>query len=154
MTREELIARLDVRLKPVRSEYQLTQEQMARALGLSKKTLVEIEKGRSSLGWMGAVAFASLFEASGILQDAFSGSLSEEIAAAAFSSIDTGSRPQTLGGHVWWYEVEYRLGWRLQRNILSGHYRLLDPQNCRRGYGMDAEPLLALLTRYLPSDET
>ena len=46
---------------------------MAAVLGISKKTLVEIEKGRSSLGWTGAAAFAAIFRESGILQAQFGG---------------------------------------------------------------------------------
>lgn len=53
MDRDTFVDLMNHQLKLVRTEYGLTQEAMARALGLSKKTLVEIEKGRSSLGWMG-----------------------------------------------------------------------------------------------------
>ena len=58
MTKKEFAATLDSALKAVRKEYGFTQEKMAAVLGISKKTLVEIEKGRSSLGWTGAAAFA------------------------------------------------------------------------------------------------
>ena len=51
MTKEQFILEMNRQVKLVRTEYGLTQEAMAMALGLSKKTLVEIEKGRSSLGW-------------------------------------------------------------------------------------------------------
>ena len=50
MDRDTFVDLMNHQLKLVRTEYGLTQEAMARALGLSKKTLVEIEKGRSSLG--------------------------------------------------------------------------------------------------------
>lgn len=56
MDRDTFVDCMNRQLKLVRTEYGFTQEAMARALGLSKKTLVEIEKGRSSLGWMGAAA--------------------------------------------------------------------------------------------------
>ena len=48
MTKKEFAAALDSALKAVRKEYGFTQEKMAAVLGISKKTLVEIEKGRSS----------------------------------------------------------------------------------------------------------
>ena len=67
MTREEFTQEMNRQVKLVRAEYGYTQDVMARILGLSKKTLVEIEKGRSSLGWMGAVAFCSLFSGSRVL---------------------------------------------------------------------------------------
>ena len=73
MTKKEFAAALDSALKAVRKEYGFTQEKMAAVLGISKKTLVEIEKGRSSLGWTGAAAFAAIFRESCILQAQFGG---------------------------------------------------------------------------------
>ena len=66
MERVLFISQMDQKLKLIRTEYGLTQEKMADILGISKKTLVEIEKGRRSLGWTGAVALASLFSGSPI----------------------------------------------------------------------------------------
>lgn len=67
MTKKEFAAQMDGNLKAVRKEYGFTQEKMAAVLGISKKTLVEIEKERSSLGWTGAAAFAAIFSESRIL---------------------------------------------------------------------------------------
>ncbi|MBQ3031325.1 MAG: helix-turn-helix domain-containing protein, partial [Anaerotignum sp.] len=61
MTKKDFAVQMDASLKSVRKEYGFTQEKMAAVLGISKKTLVEIEKGRSSLGWTGAAAFAAIF---------------------------------------------------------------------------------------------
>ena len=47
MTRETFISEMDRHVKLVRTEYGFTQDVMAKVLGISKKTLVEIEKGRS-----------------------------------------------------------------------------------------------------------
>ncbi len=44
MTRENFIKLMDTQVKLIRSEYGLTQDKMSMLLGLSKKTLVEIEK--------------------------------------------------------------------------------------------------------------
>ena len=81
MTKKEFAAALDSALKAVRKEYGFTQEKMAAVLGISKKTLVEIEKGRSSLGWTGAAAFAAIFRESGILQAQFGGDLDDLVEA-------------------------------------------------------------------------
>lgn len=62
MTREQFIALCDRKEKLVRTELGLSQEKMSVLLGLSKKTLVEIEKWRSSLGWQGAVTLCTLFQ--------------------------------------------------------------------------------------------
>ncbi|MDR1431401.1 MAG: helix-turn-helix domain-containing protein, partial [Propionibacteriaceae bacterium] len=53
MNRESFIASCDDKVKLVRVEYGLTQDTMSHILGISKKTLVDIEKGRRSLGWTG-----------------------------------------------------------------------------------------------------
>ena len=104
MTKKEFAATLDSALKAVRKEYGFTQEKMAAVLGISKKTLVEIEKGRSSLGWTGAAAFAAIFRESCILQAQFGGDLDDL--------------------------VEEK-GYRIQQNVVSGHFRLLDRENRR-----------------------
>lgn len=62
MTRESFIALCDRKEKLVRNELGYSQEKMSALLGLSKKTLVEIEKWRSSLGWQGAVTLCTLFQ--------------------------------------------------------------------------------------------
>ena len=62
MTRESFIALCDRKEKLVRNELGYSQEKMSTLLGISKKTLVEIEKWRSSLGWQGAVTLCTLFQ--------------------------------------------------------------------------------------------
>lgn len=87
MTKEEFIAALNQNAKLVRVEHGLTQDEMARVLGLSKKTVVEIEKGRSSLGWTGAVTLSSLFSSSQVLEGIFGGEQRDLIHALIFDGI-------------------------------------------------------------------
>ena len=42
---------------------------------------------------------------------------------------------KTMGGDQFWADEFIRGGWRIQRNIFSGHYRLLDPASYRRALG-------------------
>ena len=70
MTKEELVSEVNSKLKLVRTEYGLTQDKMSVILGISKKTLVESEKGRRSLGWTEVVALTAIFANSEILRDA------------------------------------------------------------------------------------
>ena len=142
MNREEFIREMDTQLKLVRTEYGYTQEMMASILGMSKKTLVEIEKGRSSLGWMGAVAFVSLFSESRILGGLLGGEASDMVKALAFE----GQKPRffpTMGGKVWWQTVETAPKWRIQQNIISNHFRALDNQDRRSSFGFDFEHIRA-----------
>ena len=41
----------------------------------------------------------------------------------------------TLGGRQVWGDVAWRAGWRVQRNVLTGHHRLLDDRDVRRAWG-------------------
>lgn len=41
----------------------------------------------------------------------------------------------TLGGKQFWTDRFFHRGWRIQENALTGHARLLDPQNVRRCWG-------------------
>lgn len=41
----------------------------------------------------------------------------------------------TLGGKQVWQDTHIRFGWRVQRNLLTGHFRLLDPKDLRRAWG-------------------
>ena len=138
MNRQKFIEEMDIHLKLVRTEYGYTQEMMAGILGISKKTLVEIEKGRSSLNWMGAVAFATLFSDSRILSGLLGGEASDMIRALAFE----GRKPffyPTMGGKVWWRTVVPGETWLIQQNIISQHYRALDRHNRRICCSFDLE---------------
>ncbi len=41
----------------------------------------------------------------------------------------------TLGGMQFWTDHQWRNGWRIQRNALTGHWRLLDENNIRHAWG-------------------
>lgn len=130
MEKKQFIKLMDEKLKLVRTEYGLTQDKMSLLLGISKKTLIEVEKNRKSLGWTGSVALASIFSDSTILQDVIGGELSDIIIALAFKNLDV-SYPKTWGGKVWWNTISIKNGFCIQQNIFSRHYRLLDEKNCR-----------------------
>lgn len=36
---------------------------------------------------------------------------------------------------IWWEVIEEREGWKLERNIITGHARILDPNKIRRAWG-------------------
>lgn len=131
MKRAQFIFIMDQQVKLIRNEYGLNQDKMAALLGLSKKTLVEVEKGRSSLGWTGAVALASIFSNSSIINNSLGGDVEDIIVAIAFNDVVV-KYPRTMGGKIWWKTILEKEGYVIQQNILSHHYRLLDPDNRRR----------------------
>ena len=45
----------------------------------------------------------------------------------------------TLGGTQLWRDTHVFAGWRIQENVLTGHSRLLDPEDTRRAWGTYAQ---------------
>lgn len=144
MTKDQFILEMNQQVKLVRTEYGFTQETMAKALGLSKKTLVEIEKGRSSLGWMGSVAFVSIFSDSQILSRLLGGGAEDIVLALAFEDLKP-TYPKTMGGKIWWRYVESVGPYKIQQNLISQHYRALDADNGRVYSSFDLETVRAYL---------
>ena len=105
MTRDEFIKKVDEKVKLIRNEKEFTQDKMAEILGISKKTLVQIEKGRASLGWTVAIAVCTIFKDSEILQITFGGDPQDIILSLAFDNYE-GNYDRTLGGKIWWKDFE------------------------------------------------
>ena len=131
MTQEEFIKIVDSKIKLLRNEKNYTQDKMADMLGISKKTLIQIEKGRHSLGWTTAVAACTIFKDSEILQLAFGDDTENIILTLAFNSYDNKTYEKTLGGHIWWRDIELKSTNKIQQNIISKHYRILNNKNMR-----------------------
>lgn len=117
-------------LKLIRTENDYTQEKMAEILGISKKTLVQIEKGRILANWTTTIAICALFRHSETLQNRIGGDPMEVIELTAHDVIIT-PKEKTLGGYVWWKNIDEYKKHRLQQNLLSKHYRILDDENYR-----------------------
>jgi DNA-binding XRE family transcriptional regulator len=144
LNRAEFIIKCNEKLKLIRTEFDFSQEKAAQILGLSKKTVVEIEKGRSSLGWTGSVTLCTIFNNSEILAATFGGSPSDIILNLALEDAEPiagGKEPfymmKTMGGKVWWKLVEERDGFIIQQNIISQHYRILDGEDRRIWFSFD-----------------
>ncbi len=69
MNKEHAIELISTKIKLIRTEKRYTQDKMAEVLGISKKTLVQIEKGRTNAGWTNTVAICALFRDSEVLQN-------------------------------------------------------------------------------------
>ncbi|MCA1029587.1 helix-turn-helix domain-containing protein [Bacillus timonensis] len=130
MTKEEIIDLISQKIKLIRTEKGYTQDRMAEVLGLSKKTLVQIEKGRMTAGWSTAVTACALFRDSEILQASLGEDPLEIIETIAHDGLER-PKEKTMGGKVWWRETQTQGRYRLQQNILSNHYRIIDDQDYR-----------------------
>lgn len=136
-----MIAVCDRKLKLVRTEYGYSQERMAAVLGLSKKTLLEVEKGRATLGWTGTAAVCGIFRDSEVLSAAFGGAPDELVRTLALDGFVARERPAS--GLFWVTEEEFG-GYRLVQNVISQHYRLYSPDGELLGASFDPEELKKL----------
>lgn len=143
MDKKEFIEICDFKLKLIRTEFSFSQDKMAIILGVSKKTLVEIEKGRSSLGWTGSVALCSLFSNSEILDSTFGGSPNDMILAIAFEGCEP-YYPKTLGGRAWWHSEMENENYIIQQNVISQHYRLITKDGKRISSSFNLEDLMPI----------
>ncbi len=125
MDREDFIKTCNSKLKLVRTEFSFSQDKMAVMLGISKKTLVDIEKGRSSLGWSGSIVLCTVFIESQILRDTFPEGVLDLIHSIAFES----SEPEYHHAHahrIWWQTIMSNKNFILEQNIVSQHYRIIN----------------------------
>ncbi|KGO13618.1 helix-turn-helix transcriptional regulator [Clostridium botulinum] len=130
MTRAEFIKKVDEKVKLIRTEKGYTQDKMAEILGISKKTLVQVEKERGSLGWAVAVAACVIFKDSEVLELTFGGDIEDIIRSLSLQNNEKKYAP-TMGGNIWWRNIKHKNGYTIQQNIISNHYRILD-SSCRR----------------------
>lgn len=146
MDKSTFIKICDNKLKLVRTECSFSQEKMAVILGISKKTLVEIEKERSSLGWTGSLALCYLFQDSDIIESAFGGNPKELITSIAFQG-DEPFYPKTLGGHTWWNNIMNNDEFIIQQNIVSQHYRIINMSGVKIESSFNLEDLLPMFSK-------
>lgn len=142
MDKKQFISVCESKLKLIRTEYGFSQDKMAVALGISKKTLVEIEKGRSSLGWTGSVALCAVFSGSDIIDSTFGGKASEIIKTLAFDGDP--KHMETTSGGVWWQTIRQNRRYTIQQNIISQHYRLVTADGERIASSFELDDLIEL----------
>ena len=152
MKKDDFTKQMSKLLKLIRTEYALTQEEMAVVMGISKKTLVETEKGRRRLGWTESVALAALFSQSQVLQNHYGGEIEDMLQAIAFQDMEI-RYPSTMSGKMWWRTVEESGGFRIQQNVISHHYRLLNGQDQRIISSFDKDEVRAALRDELRAAE-
>ena len=130
MTKDEIIRLISERMRLIRVEVDYTQDKMAEIIGISKKTLVQIEKERNEASWTTVVAVVSLFRETLTVQTLFGGDPLEVIETVSRESIDY-RKEKMLGGKMWWKDLSSEKGYKLQQNMISQHYRILDDDQYR-----------------------
>lgn len=130
VTRDDIIVQVSDKFRLIRTEAGYTQDKMAEIIGVSKKTLVQIEKGRVPANWSTVVSICALFRETETVQFLFGNEPLEVLETVAREGIDL-RKIKTFGGRVWWRIVAKKNEFILQQNILSKHFRILDKKNHR-----------------------
>lgn len=144
MEKETFIELISSKMKLVRAEHDFSQEKMADILGISKKTLVQIEKGRTTANWTTVVAFCALFNQSELLVSLL-GDEPVYLAQIVAQRNEGTPKEKTMGGKVWWKEIVRKGAFQLQQNVISQHYRILDEEHYRWFSSFDEEEALRRL---------
>lgn len=130
LNREMLIGLVSKQLKMIRAEQGYSQDKMADALGISKKTLVQIEKGRILASWTVVLAVCAIFRESDTLQAVLGNEPLEMITLILNDHIRPTGAP-TMGGRIWWRDVRKEGQFKMQQNVVSQHYRILNEMDRR-----------------------
>ena len=118
---------LQTKFKMVRIEAGYTQDTMAQTIGLSKKTLVQIEKERVLPNWTTCVSLCALFRDSEVLQTTLGGDPLEVVQVISRGAC---AYPQNDNlDELWWETKREEAGFMLQFNKISNLYRILDRSN-------------------------
>ncbi|UOQ83460.1 helix-turn-helix domain-containing protein [Gracilibacillus salinarum] len=138
MEKMQFVKLISDNMKLVRTEQGFSQDKMAEILGISKKTLVQIEKGRTTANWTTVAAFCALFQHSSLLFSII-GDNPVDFLQLIISDNQAMPGDKTMGGKIWWKDIESTSDFRLQQNLISHHYRILDKQDYRWHSSFDKE---------------
>ncbi|SDL65296.1 helix-turn-helix transcriptional regulator [Sediminibacillus halophilus] len=142
MDKTILSNQISSKIKLIRVERNYTQDKMAAILGISKKTLVQIEKGRTVANWTTTTAICALFRNSEVIRNMLGGDVLEVIETIAHTSIEEPLEIHTED-KVWWNNLSERNGYTLQQNVQSQHYRIVNPDKQRWYSSTDKEAAFA-----------
>ncbi|SFK17915.1 MULTISPECIES: helix-turn-helix transcriptional regulator [unclassified Bacillus (in: firmicutes)] len=122
MNKEHIIELISNKIRLIRLEKGYSQDKMSKILGISKKTLVQIEKGRTLSEWTIVIAVCALFRDSEVLQSLLGDEPLEVVETIAHDGLDR-PKNKTMGGRVWWKEIDKKGSFLLQQNLVSQQYR-------------------------------
>ena len=128
MKKSDFIKLISEKVMLIRHESYYTQDRMSETIGISKKTLVQIEKGKSILNWSTAVTVCTIFRVREILKLTLGDDIQETILSIAYNGYEN-KFTKTMGGKVWWNDIKTKGKFKIQQNIISQHYRILDDCN-------------------------
>ncbi|WP_051189121.1 helix-turn-helix transcriptional regulator [Halalkalibacillus halophilus] len=121
------------KIKLVRVDLQYTQEEMANMIGISKKTLIQIEKRRQVANWSIVVTFVSLFNDHPIVQHALGEFNPIELIQLITRDEINFENKEVNPNVMYWNHIKEKQGYRLEQNHLNQTYRVVD-QNLKLFY--------------------
>ncbi|QLK86345.1 helix-turn-helix transcriptional regulator [Staphylococcus sp. 17KM0847] len=124
MDRQSFTDLIQAKFKMVRIEAGYTQDTMAQTIGLSKKTLVQIEKERVLPNWTTCVSICALFRDSEVLNSTF-GCDPLEIVQTVSRNQAAYPKYSTITD-IYWETIDSKGDYILQSNKVSELYRILD----------------------------
>ncbi|MFU8786457.1 MAG: helix-turn-helix transcriptional regulator [Candidatus Izemoplasmataceae bacterium] len=125
LSKEDFTALVSSKIRLVRNEYNFSQEKMAELIGVSKKTLIQIEKDRLKASWTVVLAICGLFRESEILKMTLGEDPVELIEMISFEHLSI-PKSMTGGGKMFWKTVIKDGKFHMQKNLISNHYRIID----------------------------
>ncbi|MFN4215263.1 helix-turn-helix transcriptional regulator [Exiguobacterium sp.] len=146
MNKNDFIQTVSKHMKSIRIEQQFSQEEMAEVIGISKKTLIQIEKERTVANWGTVVTLCALFNDSEILLNEIGDDPVEFVKLLA-KEVAYEPKSKTLGGRVWWKQISTDGDYVMQQNVISSHYRILDSKDVRWYSSFDSDDAMHVLAR-------
>jgi DNA-binding XRE family transcriptional regulator len=130
MDKEEILELISENMKQIRLENELSLDKMAELLGMSKRMLIHIEKGKTHVLWIHTIGICALFPDSSILMSLIG---EDPLQTIQMLSYEKPYRPKnkTYGGRIWWKDVKTLGNYSLQQNMISQHFRIVDDEQDR-----------------------
>lgn len=148
MSRQDIIQIISEKMKLIRTETNYTQEQMADYIGISKKTLIQIEKQRVDCGWTVAVTISVLFRNSSILKTALGGDPLIFIELISNNG-KVNNVPDDVTNQIWWRTIESSRNWVIQQNLVHTSFRILNPEQKTMYYALSKEDTIEQFKNYI-----
>ena len=148
MIKNEFCNIIQQNIEELRKDVGMTLEEMAQLIGISKKTLIQLEKKRVQLKWPEAVTVAIIYHDHQLIKAQFGDEILEIIQSV--SLLKPAKRQlKTLGGESWWKKVESIHGFTLQQHKISKHFRILDQDKYRVYFSYSKSESLLEFKRYV-----
>ncbi|MFS0788344.1 helix-turn-helix domain-containing protein [Shouchella sp. 1P09AA] len=146
MDRNHAIIIVSRNVRAIRTESQLSENQLANALGITKKSVVQLESGQTRADWTLVCAICAIFQESEVLERLFGGDPLEVIKLLSDEQ-EKIIRSKTKGGKIWWKNIKSLGRYKLQQNVISQHYRIIDDLDYRLKSTFNKETAFETLDR-------